>query len=82
MICIRHKLQLGKHDLYSFSQAMLSVPKEVRDHLLLHQVLSGLPDTGNWQLRAAGKTKDLAALLERAQVLMMIIDQQQTAAIV
>ena len=41
-----HKLQLGKHDLYSFNQAMLSVPKEVRDHLLLHQVLSGLPDTG------------------------------------
>ena len=37
-------------------------------------------DADNWG--AAGKTKDLAALLESAQVLMMIIDQQQTAAIV
>ena len=60
---------------------MPSVRKEACDQLLLHQVLSGLPDTVSWQLRAAGETKDLAALLERAKVLMMINGQQQTAAL-
>ena len=51
------------------------------DHLLLHQVLAGLPENESQQLRAKGDTKTLDVTITRARLLMSIDDHEQSPAI-
>ena len=65
------------------NQAMLSLDTFTREHLLLHQFLSGLPDTVSRQLRATGEMKNLqtATADDCTRLLMALNESQQTAAV-
>ena len=70
------------HDLKRLlQQAMPELAENARQPLLLHQFLSGLPDAISRQLRASGDTKDLNAVVQRAKMLMAVMEQGQTAAL-
>ena len=67
----RRKLAPGEllsvfiHDLKKLIQhAMPTIPHEVRDQMLLHQLLAGLPTVVDKQLRATGETKDLNEIIQ------------------
>ena len=61
---------------------MPKVEKVVRDQLLLHQFLTGLPDAVSRQIRATGDVKTLDAAVERSRLLMALRDSSHTAAVV
>ena len=63
------------------SQAMPNLEEGVRNQLLLHQLLSGLPASVSRQLRATGETTDLDKVMERARLLMTMEEQKHTAAV-
>ena len=50
-----------------------------RKQLLLHQFLAGLPQEVSRQLRAAGETKDLDTVVERARLLLALNEQDVSA---
>jgi len=55
------------HDLKGLlDRAMPKVEKVVRDQLLLHQCLTGLPDAVSRQIRVAGNVKTLDAAVEHS----------------
>ena len=75
----RRKLQPGEalsvsvHDLKKLiDQAIPDMVKEVKESLLLHQFLSGLPSPITRQLRALGELKTLEAAMTHARLLMTI----------
>ena len=51
------------------------------EQLLLHQFLAGIPPAVSRQLRSTGETKTLKEAIERAQLLLVITDQEQTATV-
>ena len=55
--------------------AIPGMNKEARDHLLLHQFMSGLPEPIMKQLRASGEVKTLEAAITCSQLLMTIDSQ-------
>ena len=61
-------------------QAMPELEANASKFLLLHQFLSGLPASISRQLRATGDTKELDAVVQRAEVLMAVSEQEQAAA--
>ena len=63
-------------------QAIPKLDVPTRKQLLLHQFLSGLPDTVSRQLRASGEMKTLQAAVDRARLLMTLDDPCRTAAVV
>ena len=66
-------LPLYLHDLKQLlDQAMPELPNKVREQLLLHQFLAGLPSAISKQLHSLGDTKALDAMVERAQLLITI----------
>ena len=56
-------------------QAMPNMEDTVRQTLLLHQFVAGLPILISRQLRAAGKTTELNSVLDPAR-LLMTMDKQ------
>ena len=62
-------------------RAMPGLERPARDQLLLHQFVTGLSDAISLELRAAGETRELEKVVERARLLLNIQDQEQTAAI-
>ena len=62
-------------------QAMPNLDEITRERLLLHQFLSGLPDTTSRQLRASGEIKTVQTAVDRARLLMTLEEPQQTAAV-
>lgn len=58
---------------------MPSLANEAKEQLLPHQFLVGLPPAVSRQLRATDSAKSLDRALERAQVLMMIQEEEQAA---
>ena len=82
MLLPGESLSLYVHQLKQLlSQAMPDISNAVREQLLLHQFLSGLPQDVSKQLRAMGATATLAVAMQRARLLMTIEDQGETAAI-
>ena len=74
-------IALYLHDLKRLlRQAMPRLTEEASDPLLLHQFLSGLPGPISRQLRASSDTKDLRAVVQRAKVLMTVMEHEQVAA--
>ena len=64
-------LPLFLHDFKQLlDQAMPGLPNKVREQLLLHQFLAGLPFTISKQLHSSGDTKVLDVTVERAQLLI------------
>ena len=61
-------------------QAMPKLDATTRDQLLLHQFVAGLPQAVSWQLRATGEAKDLAAMMERARLLISLDDHRRQSA--
>ena len=55
---------------------MPGLTEEASDPLLLHQFLSRLPDPISRQLRASSDTKDLRAAVQRAKVLMTVMEHE------
>ena len=51
---------------------MPSVDKSVRDQLVLHQFIAGLPQDIARQLRATGDTKELDATVDKARLLLTL----------
>ena len=62
-------------------QAMPGLEATARDQFLLHQFLSGIPNSVSRQLRATGETKVLTDTVQRAR-LLMTIDAKDHAAVV
>ena len=62
-------------------QVMPDLDTMTRNQLLLHQFVAGLPQAVSRQLRVTGQAKDLAATMERAQLLISLDDQGQTATV-
>ena len=62
-------------------QAMPDISADVKEQLLLHQFLTGLPQEVSKQLRVTGATSTLAGAVERAKLLMTIDHHGETAAI-
>ena len=60
---------------------MPGLAENASNPLLLHQFLSGFPGSISRQLRALGDTKDLGAVVQRAKVLMTVMEHEQTAAL-
>ena len=60
--------------------AIPGMNKEVRDPLLLHQFVAGLPEPIMKQLRASGEVKTLEAAITRFR-LLMTIDSQSVSAV-
>ena len=58
---------------------MPRLTEEASDPLLLHQFLSRLPGPISRQLRASSDTKDLRAVVQRAKVLMTVMEHEQVA---
>lgn len=84
----QRKMRLGEslslfvHDLKKLLiQAMPNLDSSAVEQLLLHQFLAGLPPTVSRQLRSTGETKTLEEAIERARLLLVITDQEQTAAV-
>lgn len=63
------------------NQAMLTVDAGTQGQLLLHQFVTGLPNRVSKQLRAVGEVNDLDKVLQRAQLLLTMDEQEQTAVI-
>ena len=59
----------------------LLVEKVVCDQLLLHQFLTGLPDTVSRQIRATGDVKTLDAVVKHSRLLMSLGDSGHAAAV-
>ena len=57
------------------------MPKPIKEQLLLHQFVAGLPPAISKQLRAAGNTTDLRSTVERAKLLNALENEQQTAGV-
>ncbi len=75
-------LPLFLHELKKLlDQAMPNIDAETREQLLLHQFLAGLPTAVSRQLRAAGQTKNLEKVVERARLLMVLEEQGQVSAV-
>ena len=75
-------IALYLHDLKRLlQQAMPGLAENASNPLLLHQFLSGLPGSISRQLHASGDTKDLGAVVQRAKVLMTVMEHEQTAAL-
>ena len=76
-------LSLFVYDLKKLlDQAMPGMDATARQQLLLHQFLGGLPVSVSKQIRAAGDTKDLNKVVERARLLMTIEGEQTPVAAV
>lgn len=60
---------------------MPTIPHEVRDQMLLHQLLAGLPTVVDKQLRATGETKDLNEIIQWARLLLSMEEEHSTAAV-
>ena len=73
-------LPLFIHDLKRLlDQAMLDLPNEAREQLLLHRFLAGLPSAISKQICSAGDTRALDMTVERVRLLMTIErDLEQT----
>jgi len=68
------------HDLKKLLEmAIQSMDTAVKDLLLLHQFVAGLPDTITCQLRVSGEVKTLEAAVTRARVLMAVKSQPVAA---
>ena len=57
---------------------MPGVDAVTRDRLLIHQFLLGLPTGISCQLRATRKTTELDAVMNRAQLLMTLEEQEHS----
>ena len=69
------------HDLKKFlNMAILGMNKEVKDPLLLHQFVAGLPEPIMKQPRASAEVKTLEAAVTRSR-LLMTIDSQPVVAV-
>ena len=84
----RRKLRPGEavsifvHDLKKLlEQSMPGLEEAVREKLVLHQFLAGLPENISKQLRATGEVLKLEAAVARTRLLMTIDDQEQSAAV-
>ena len=72
-------ISLCLHELKTLlDQAMPGLAAEVKQQLLVHQFLAGLPVSVSQQLRATGDTKVLDQVVERTKLLIV---QEQTAAV-
>ena len=62
----RETLNLYVHELkHLLQQTMPDLQAEAKEQLLLHQLLTGLPNTISRQLRSTGETKQLEATVEQ-----------------
>ena len=84
----RRKLRPGEalsifvHDLKKLlEQSMPGLDKAVKEKLILHQFVAGLPDAMSKQLRATGEVQKLDDTVARTRLLMTIDDQEQSAAV-
>ena len=70
------------HDLKRLlEQAMPEVQGAMRDRLLRHQFLAGLPAQVSKQLRAAGEIDDLDKMVERAKLLLTLDHEERVATV-
>ena len=82
MLMPGESLSMYVHQLKQLlGQAMPDISADVKEQLLLHQFLTGLPQEVSKQLRATGATSTLAGAVERAKLLMTIDHHGETAAI-
>ena len=84
----RRKLRPGEavsifvHNLKKLlEQSMPGLEEAVREKLVLHQFLAGLPDNISKQLRTTGEVLKLEAAVTRTRLLMTVDDQDQSAAV-
>ena len=75
-------LSLYLHDLRQLiDRAMPKLDLALKEQLILHQFVAGLPATINRQLRATGDMTNLQSTLERAKLLLSLEDEQKVAAV-
>ena len=75
-------LSLYLHDLRQLiDRAMPKLDSTLKEQLILHQFVAGLPATVCRQLRAAGDMTNLQSTLERAKLLLSLEAEQNVAAV-
>ena len=75
-------LSLYLHDLRQLiDRAMPKLDLALKEQLILHQFVAGLPATINRQLRATGDMANLQSTLERAKLLLSLEEEQKVAAV-
>ena len=75
-------LSLYLHDLRQLiDRAMPKLDLALKEQLILHQFVAGLPATINRQLRATGDMTNLQSTLERAKLLLSLEEEQKVAAV-
>ena len=62
-------------------QAMPEVSPAMRNQLLSHQFLMGLPAQMRKQLRTAGEVDDLDKMVEQAKLLLMLDQEEKVATV-
>ncbi|KAL5509977.1 hypothetical protein EMCRGX_G005432 [Ephydatia muelleri] len=75
-------LSLYLHDLRQLiDRAMPKLDLALKEQLILHQFIAGLPATINRQLRATGDMTNLQSTLECAKLLLSLEEEQKVAAV-
>ena len=60
---------------------MPDLPQDTREHLLLHQFLSGLPTAISKQLHSTGENQRLELMVEQTRLLMAIESDQESKSV-